>query len=117
MAKSKYSFHSSTAIPDAPVLQNIVDCMAGFMRVSDAARWQEKLSDRTQIFVQWVTEGEKETDKVIAFKAGDELRPGLFYSWLGGVHPDHRRQGFIPLARVPTALIPVPPAYPLLAIR
>lgn len=29
----------------------------------------------------------------IAFKAGYASAQGRYYSWLGGVHPDHRRRG------------------------
>jgi predicted GNAT superfamily acetyltransferase len=32
-------------------------------------------------------------DRLVGYKVGFEERPGLFYSWVGGVHPDHRRQG------------------------
>jgi hypothetical protein len=31
--------------------------------------------------------------KVVAFKTGYALSPQLFYSWIGGVDPDHRRNG------------------------
>ncbi|MEL6349491.1 MAG: GNAT family N-acetyltransferase [Myxococcota bacterium] len=32
-------------------------------------------------------------DDVIGFKLGYSDRPGRFYSWLGGVAPEYRRQG------------------------
>ncbi|WNB92797.1 GNAT family N-acetyltransferase [Bacillus sp. NEB1478] len=32
-------------------------------------------------------------DQVIGFKAGYELKPSKYYSWLGGVHPDFRNNG------------------------
>lgn len=32
-------------------------------------------------------------DRVIGFKAGYQERKHRYYSWLGGVHPDHRRRG------------------------
>ena len=32
-------------------------------------------------------------EKPVACKVGYELHPGVFYSWLGGVIPDYRRQG------------------------
>jgi GNAT superfamily N-acetyltransferase len=32
-------------------------------------------------------------DRVVGYKFGYEDRPGRFYSWIGGVAPDHRRQG------------------------
>ncbi|SFU99050.1 GNAT family N-acetyltransferase [Alicyclobacillus macrosporangiidus] len=33
------------------------------------------------------------TDKVVGYKIGYEDRTGRFYSWLGGVDPEFRRQG------------------------
>ena len=32
-------------------------------------------------------------EQVIGFKLGYEMEPGVFYSWLGGVDPDYRKQG------------------------
>lgn len=32
-------------------------------------------------------------DQPVACKLGYERKPGHYYSWLGGVHPDHRCQG------------------------
>lgn len=31
--------------------------------------------------------------RLLGFKLGYRQAPGLFYSWLGGVHPEARRQG------------------------
>ena len=32
-------------------------------------------------------------DQPVGFWSGFELKPGMFYHWLGAVLPDHRRQG------------------------
>jgi len=32
-------------------------------------------------------------DRPVGFWIGFELKPGMFYHWLGAVSPDHRRQG------------------------
>lgn len=34
-----------------------------------------------------------EDDEVVGFKIGYEVEDGIFYSWLGGVDPQHRRKG------------------------
>ncbi|GAB4021393.1 hypothetical protein GCM10028808_66080 [Spirosoma migulaei] len=34
-----------------------------------------------------------ENEHVVGCKLGYERKPGHFYSWLGGVHPDYRGQG------------------------
>lgn len=31
--------------------------------------------------------------RLVGYKFGFEDRPGRFYSWIGGVHPEHRGQG------------------------
>lgn len=89
MGIDKLKFESSPALPGNEILVGIVKCMEQFMRSSPVDRWQEKFRERDSIFIQWVKDG----SDVVAFKAGYELRPGLFYSWLGGVLPSHRRLG------------------------
>jgi GNAT superfamily N-acetyltransferase len=32
-------------------------------------------------------------DQVIGYKVGYELKPGKYYSWIGGVHPNFRNEG------------------------
>ncbi len=32
--------------------------------------------------------------QLMAYKVGYELKSKLFYSWVGGVHPQYRKQGF-----------------------
>jgi len=32
-------------------------------------------------------------ERPVGFWIGFELKPGMFYHWLGGVHPDFRRKG------------------------
>ncbi len=31
--------------------------------------------------------------RMVGFKVGYALAPTRYYSWLGGIHPEHRRQG------------------------
>lgn len=35
-----------------------------------------------------------EGEKLVAYKVGYELKDGVFYSWVGGVHPEFRKKGF-----------------------
>ena len=86
---AQLQYHQTNGLPEAKVLSGIVGCMDAFMRTSPVKRWEEKFAERSNSLIQWVTDG----DDVVGFKAGYELRPGLFYSWLGGVSPSHRRQG------------------------
>lgn len=85
----KFEFKDSTELPSDQVVEQIIDCMSQFMRSSSLDRWKEKFFDRKNPFIQWV----ELNGKVVAFKAGYELRPGIFYSWLGGVKPECRKKG------------------------
>ncbi len=49
----------------------------------------EKKLQKPQFFALVATLG----GQVIGFKLGYEMEPGVFYSWLGGVDPDYRKQG------------------------
>ncbi len=50
---------------------------------------EEKLHDKKG-FLAFVA---IENDHVIGFKLGYEMEEGVFYSWLGGVHPAHQKRG------------------------
>jgi len=89
MTDNNLSYHHTTDLPGNDTLEAIFTCMQGFMRETSVARWKEKLEHRQSILVQWVSDN----NKVVAFKAGYILRPGLFYSWIGGVLPEYRRMG------------------------
>lgn len=57
--------------------------------VFDGDLLKEKKLQKSQFFALVATlEGQ-----VIGFKLGYEMEPGVFYSWLGGVDPDYRKQG------------------------
>lgn len=49
----------------------------------------EKLQDKNNLLIILAIEH----DEVVGFKLGYEHRDGVFYSWLGGVHPQHQRKG------------------------
>ncbi|MGM9949008.1 MAG: GNAT family N-acetyltransferase [Lysinibacillus sp.] len=50
---------------------------------------EEKLQDKKG-FLAFVA---VEDGVVIGFKLGYEMEDGVFYSWLGGVHPAHQKRG------------------------
>lgn len=51
-------------------------------------RLQRRLRGRRRLLLAALAEGQ-----VVGYKFGYEDRPGRFYSWIGGVRPDHRRRG------------------------
>ncbi len=82
-----------TKVPSFDVLQMIASCANGGvpeLKETSASEIEEKLEGRNRVVVQVaLLDG-----KTVGFKIGYELRPRLFYSWLGGVHEDFRRRGF-----------------------
>lgn len=52
-------------------------------------RFREHLRGRRRKLLLIALDG----DRVVGYKFGYQDRPGRFYSWLGGVHPDYRRRG------------------------
>ena len=52
------------------------------------ASYQSRLDGRRHLVL--VAE---QGNRLVGFKVGYELDPELFYSWIGGIHPGHRRQG------------------------
>jgi len=51
-------------------------------------RLQRRLRGRQRLLLAALAEG-----RVVGYKFGYEDRPGRFYSWIGAVSPEHRRQG------------------------
>lgn len=52
-----------------------------------------QLSERLETGVRRLSVLAWDEARLVGFKLGYEERPGRFYSWLGGVHPEHRGQG------------------------
>jgi GNAT superfamily N-acetyltransferase len=79
-------------LPVGSLLTSLIDQLV--MLFSDQSR-TELLSDLTyqqeRTGLQLVLAIENE--RVVGCKLGYERKPGHFYSWLGGVHPDYRGQG------------------------
>jgi len=51
-------------------------------------KYYERLSNRPHLILRANT-----ANQAAGFKIGYEIGPGIFYSWVGGVLPDFRRQG------------------------
>ncbi|MFC4618353.1 GNAT family N-acetyltransferase [Camelliibacillus cellulosilyticus] len=56
---------------------------------TDATELLEGLKKHHGVKIFMALEGET----LVGYKIGYEKKPGVFYSWLGGVRPDERRQG------------------------
>jgi len=60
-----------------------------FIKPYGKAEFQNRLSGTSSLIL--IAE---EGSKPVGFKCGYELDAGTFYSWMGGVLPEHRRFGF-----------------------
>ena len=77
----------------APIGGELIDAIIRLSEVvfgtadADHGRW--RLTRMPDVSVWTLTEA----DELIAFKAGYAMSGTKYYSWLGGVHPEHRRRG------------------------
>lgn len=63
-----------------------------FRQVTTLERLQARLDGRPALILI-----AKAADTIVGYKVGYHLTEDTFYSWLGGVLPDYRRQGFAAL--------------------
>jgi GNAT superfamily N-acetyltransferase len=79
-------------LPAEPVLTALIDQLVTLFTNQSHAELLADLTyqqERTGLHLVLATENEQ----VIGCKLGYERKPGHFYSWLGGVHPDFRGHG------------------------
>ena len=65
-------------------LSNIV-----FTQAYPIEKLQERLNQSEDIRLYYIVANEK----MVAFKIGYQWNEETFYSWIGGVNPEHRRKG------------------------
>ncbi|MBN8202168.1 GNAT family N-acetyltransferase [Bacillus sp. NTK034] len=75
------------SIPDAETLKGILELHKTIFGESD--HLVSKMKSKPQLLVLTAMDGEK----VIGYKMGYAIDQGTFYSWLGGVDPDYRKDG------------------------
>lgn len=74
---------------DAAVVANLVDLSAVVFGRSDPQYVHWRVAHMPDVSVVYAT-----TDgRLVGFKAGYAVGERKYYSWLGGVHPEFRRQG------------------------
>lgn len=74
---------------DTEILNGIVDVNVAIFKSSTAAGLLEQLSKRYALLIVVAVDG----TKVTGYKIGYEQNQSQFHSWLGGVHPEYRKQG------------------------
>jgi GNAT superfamily N-acetyltransferase len=75
--------------PDAALREEIFELYRRIFNSEPNEEAQERLTHNPDLLLLLAYEG----DKPVAFKVGYRQDPDTFYSWLGGVLPEHRRQG------------------------
>ena len=75
------------SIPDTEVLEGILELHKDIFGISDDVI--NKMASKPQLLVIAAVDGKK----VIGYKIGYEVNSHTFYSWLGGVDPDYRKNG------------------------
>lgn len=74
---------------DTEILNGIVDVNVAIFKSSTAAGLLEQLSKRHALLIVVAMDG----TRVAGYKIGYEQNQSQFHSWLGGVHPEYRKQG------------------------
>lgn len=82
-----YEYRIFTSIPEAYILDGILKLHQAIFGSSD--NLLHKMSSKSQLLVIAALEGEE----VIGYKIGYPIDKEIFYSWLGGVNSDYRKQG------------------------
>ncbi len=84
-------YQIDTDVPE-PLNRQIINLLAAIFTDTPVDRTATELAyqhARTPIVSVLAFAG----DRLVGCKLGYERKPGQFYSWLGGVHPDYRGQG------------------------
>jgi GNAT superfamily N-acetyltransferase len=81
--------YSLAAAPFDPSLLDAVSRLGAmlFERPTRDLQWRLERMPAASVACAYVDE------TLVGFKAGYAMSRSKYYSWLGGVHPDHRRQG------------------------
>jgi predicted GNAT superfamily acetyltransferase len=69
--------------------QSMCGLHRSIFKTQNADSIEEELCARPSFLILVATDNEQ----VVGYKIGYQDRKSRFYSWLGGVHPEHRRQG------------------------
>lgn len=83
------SYVEVPGIPDEPIAAGIVELCGIVLPSHRPVDLLGRLAHHRDPWGVVALEG----DQVVGFKLGYCDRPGRFYSWLGGVAPEHRRHG------------------------
>lgn len=89
MGKNNIEYHTFVGYPDNPILEDILDLYNRIFSDADINFFNNRLIENANSFFICAYYD----NKIIGFKIGYPYKETTFYSWIGGVLPNFRRQG------------------------
>lgn len=89
MVNADISYQSINGFPGEHILKKLLDLYATLFSDADLDFFKNRLIEHPTSFTVLAYE----LDRLVGFKIGYPYNDHTFYSWIGGVHPDHRRVG------------------------
>ena len=89
MESDKVLYHTFEGIPERHLLDELICFYQERFEDTDREMFLSRISNKTDLFITTA----QSANGVVGFKLGYALNEHTFYSWLGAVHPDYRKQG------------------------
>ncbi|MCF6294937.1 MAG: GNAT family N-acetyltransferase [Flavobacteriaceae bacterium] len=89
MVKNSILYKTIEGIPDTEIYQDIVNLYSEIFEDADLKFFKKRVEKHAKLFSVLAYHD----NKLIGLKIGYPYREDTFYSWIGGVHAEFRRQG------------------------
>ena len=89
MANGNLTYKRIRGKPDTITYEDIATLYSRIFEDADLAFFHERMSEKQDL----LTVLAYEDAQLVGFKIGYSYKPGVYYSWLGGVDPDHPQPG------------------------
>lgn len=92
------TYQTYPALPPGPLLRSLLDLLTSVFASQSHDEWLADLTQKAATYPVFQTLLALDGERVVGCKLGyeresDRTRPGVFYSWLGGVDPAYRGRG------------------------
>lgn len=75
--------------PESRIISKLLELYVEFFNDADTEFFKQRISEHSKLYTILAFHDEK----LIGFKIGYPYSETTFYSWIGGVHQDYRKQG------------------------
>lgn len=89
MENDSISYTSIEGLPHTIVISKLLKLYAVIFSDADTLFFKQRISEHKDLYAVLVFN----QDELIGFKIGYPYNDVTFYSWIGGIHPDYRKQG------------------------